>query len=228
MTEIGLLDFTNNEEIFLTEIIQVSEYKIIKVPNKKDEFKLSNGLDIIVINGTGSSDFQTICEWLAFLKSQTNAYFIVTLGKEDKNERLVYLQLGAMQVINLNTQSSEIPILLKNYHEKLSSRKISHKSLELNSANRTLLVGRDKEIELTRLEYKIMNCLSENIGTTVSHKELISCVWGRDSSASKIQLSNLIFNLRGKLDAKDRFLVKTIRSKGYMLVERRKDDSEKS
>ncbi|MBM7690432.1 hypothetical protein BCR24_15055 [Enterococcus ureilyticus] len=224
MKEIGLIDFTNNEEIFLTEIIQVSKYKIIRIPNKKEDFKLSKRLDVIVLNGNDSSDFLTICEWLAFLKSYTSAYFIVTLGNEDKNERLVYLQLGAMQVINLNTQSSEIPILLKNYHEKLSSQKNSHKSLELNSANRTLVVDGNKEVELTRLEYKIMNCLSNNIGTTVSYKELISYVWGQDSSASKIQLSNLIFSLRGKLDPKDRGLVKTIRSKGYMLADRPQDN----
>lgn len=97
--------------------------------------------------------------------------------------------------------------------EKKGDQK-STKTWQLDPSERTIttMAGR---FELTEVEFKVVSCLLNNLGTWVSREELVKEVWG-DASHSRNVLDTHLTNLKRKVPNL-RDAIKVVRGRGYIL-----------
>lgn len=71
--------------------------------------------------------------------------------------------------------------------------------LEMDFVERRIIVS-GKEVHLTRKEFDLLQCLVSNANTTVSHRTLLSEVWGREAASRIAYLRTFINQLRKKIE----------------------------
>jgi two-component system response regulator CpxR len=77
---------------------------------------------------------------------------------------------------------------------------------------------RDEPLELTSLEFDILEILVRAAGRTVSRDELTSAVHQRRSTPYERSLDVHISHLRKKIEWEDRVLIRTVRGVGYQFT----------
>lgn len=90
-------------------------------------------------------------------------------------------------------------------------------SLTLNPNNGKVL-SQGVEVTLTSKEFSILKILFENKGRIISREALIRVLWGYDADVEERIIDTHIKNLRKALGDNAK-LIKTIRSRGYILEE---------
>lgn len=194
-------------------------------PNK--EFNLEQ-IDLLLYIEETSAQIREICEKLVVLKDKANFLSWVWTQDNDRMNRLVYLNLGADYVICSDMNQAEGLLIMTNAIKRnqkyTSEQKVTLKSgihkLELIERNNSVLIGGEKEVLLTRIEFRILNVLYDQPKVTVSYEELYDSVWKNSGTENKFyRLSNIIFHLRKKIEVIPNApeLIKTVRSIGYML-----------
>jgi DNA-binding response OmpR family regulator len=88
--------------------------------------------------------------------------------------------------------------------------------LEVDGDRRTVAVG-GEEIDLSPLEFDLLNALAQRRGNLVSRAELLKEVWGYRSIVESRTVDTHIAKLRAKIDVGERSRIVTVRKKGYRL-----------
>jgi DNA-binding response OmpR family regulator len=91
-------------------------------------------------------------------------------------------------------------------------------ALTLDPAGREVRVG-DRPVELTRLEFDLLDALSERPRIVLSRRQLLERVWGADWYGDDHVVDVHIANLRRKLgdDPQRPRYVRTVRGVGYRM-----------
>ena len=88
--------------------------------------------------------------------------------------------------------------------------------LEVDGDRRTVVIG-GVEVELSPLEFDLLNALALRRGNLVSRAELLKEVWGYRSLVESRTVDTHIAKLRAKIDGGERSRIVTVRKKGYRL-----------
>ena len=78
---------------------------------------------------------------------------------------------------------------------------LSFPGLEIRQSQRRVLQDGEK-VYLTRLEYSTLVFLASNPGIVLTKTQIFEAVWNMDSDSCHSSVSNVICNLRRKLDRK--------------------------
>lgn len=100
--------------------------------------------------------------------------------------------------------------------EPISSAVLSFQSLEILQHQRRVL--RDKsDVHLTRLEYGTLVFLASNPNRVFTQSQIFEAVWSMDSNSCHSSVTNVIYNLRKKIepDSKNPTYLKTVSGIGY-------------
>ena len=73
-----------------------------------------------------------------------------------------------------------------------------------------------KEVHLTTTEFRLLTCLLNNTGKTLSRDDLLSTVWGQSYRGTERTVDTHIQRLRSKL-GKAWYLIRTVRGVGYRM-----------
>lgn len=77
----------------------------------------------------------------------------------------------------------------------------------------------EKEIELTKNEFRILKILGQSRGKIVSREEIMECLWDSESFIDDNTLTVNITRLRNKLEELGlKELIQTKRGQGYILI----------
>jgi DNA-binding response OmpR family regulator len=160
-----------------------------------------------------------VCEWM--LKA-VGAKLPVWIVGDDKNreERIIYLQMGAVGIFGHDYLPEEILLSIKNNQVHLAEESLigETKEIKLNSQNCSVIFNQN-EIELTRIEYKVMDLLFQNKKTVCTYEQIAEQVWIGEVTEYKAQIANIISHLRNKFVKYDQSYsesIKTVRSRGYL------------
>ena len=83
----------------------------------------------------------------------------------------------------------------------------------------SVLQKEEKEIELTKNEFRILRYLVQNRGKIVSREEIMECLWDSESFIDDNTLTVNVTRLRNKMEEIDlKDLIETKRGQGYILV----------
>jgi DNA-binding response OmpR family regulator len=129
---------------------------------------------------------------------------ILLTAKSQINDRLMGLYCGADDYISKPFDSRELILRIKAI-EKRMDRNHSQKSCVLSSgflrmdqsARKAFIDG--SEVYLTKKEFDVLFLLVKNNGTVFRREELLTQVWGYDSSIDTRALDALIQRIRKKL-----------------------------
>lgn len=172
-------------------------------------------LDINLPNADG----EYICKEI---RKQSNMPIIIVTSRNSELDELLCLNYGADHYItkpfNLQILLAKIASLLRRTSmEGRNQDKIDCKEFILNSS-KSMIQKDDKEIELTKNEFRILKYLVQNREKIVSREEIMECLWESESFIDDNTLTVNITRLRNKLDELNlKELLETKRGQGYML-----------
>ena len=144
-----------------------------------------------------------------------NTKVILITAKSGLNDKLEAFNLGAYDYIVKPFEMLEliarVKVALKDIH---TQENIKIKDVEIKLKEHKVLKS-GREVELTILEYNLLETLAINKNVALSREKLLELVWGYDFIGDSRTVDVHIMKLRKKLDFDD--IIKTVYKMGYRL-----------
>ncbi len=142
--------------------------------------------------------------WCGELRKLSNVPILFLSSTADNMSIVMAVNLGADDFIakpfDPRVLMAKLQALLRRtYDFPTAAPVLEHRGARLNTGDQSLTF-QGQRISLTRNEYRILLCLMENRGKTVSREKLMQRLWETDSFVDENTLAVNINRLRKKLD----------------------------
>lgn len=196
-----------------------SQFDITTYDLEKNELTDMQG---IILRKNNNIQIEKLFQWLIKIREHSLKPIWILTSEPLGNEKLIYLKLGVTGFLLESDPFEEIAWTIKNSLTTLKTEKTieNQQSFQLDSSSFTVLID-GKKISLTKLEFMLLDYLYISENKVRTYEEIAGYLWGDKEKAPKYRVANLIFHIRKKLDITGinyANIVKTIRSKGYMLI----------
>lgn len=143
--------------------------------------------------------------WCEQIRAVSKVPVIFISSASDNMNIVMAMNLGADDFVSkpfdMNVLTAKVRALLRRtYDFGASVPLLGHKGAILNTGDGSLSVNGEK-ISLSKNEYRILLCLMENKGKTVSREKLMERLWQTDQFIDENTLTVNVNRLRKKLDA---------------------------
>ena len=143
--------------------------------------------------------------WCTEIRKISNVPVVFVSSAADNMNIVMAMNMGGDDFIakpfDGNVLMAKVMALLRrSYDFAESSPVLSHREAYLNTGDNTLTY-KDAKIDLTKNEYRILQCLMENKGKVVSREQLMEKLWESDEFVDDNTLTVNINRLRKKLEA---------------------------
>lgn len=137
------------------------------------------------------------------IRKKSDVPIIVVTSRDTEMDELMSMNLGADDFITkpYNTQIllAHINSILRRTYKNTPVEILTYKNLELDLSKNSICFD-DKELELTKNEFRILNCLMKNKGKIVSRGDLMDYLWDLDLFIDDNTLTVNINRLRKRLE----------------------------
>ena len=156
------------------------------------------------------------------IRKNNNIPIVIVTSRDSDMDEIMSINLGADDFITkpYNTQVllARIGSLLRRTAVGNVQDILEHKGLKLN-INKGEVSYKDRSIDLSKNEFKILSCLIKNKETIVSREDLMDYLWNSDLFIDDNTLSVNVTRLRKKLDDLGfKNGIETKRGLGYILL----------
>ena len=161
------------------------------------------------------------------LRKTSEVPIIMITARGEETDRVIGLELGADDYLckpfSMRELLARIKAVLR--RNKPSSGEIDESAiltgpsgLQLDEDTRTVCIG-ENFLNLTRLEFDLMQYLTLNAGRVLSREQLLSQAWGYDFVGGTRAVDSAVKRLRGKIRVylPGAELIETVRGIGYRL-----------
>lgn len=143
--------------------------------------------------------------WCEQIRAVSKVPVIFISSASDNMNIVMSMNLGADDFVSkpfdMNVLTAKVRALLRRtYDFGASVPLLEHKGAILNTGDGSLSVNGEK-VSLSKNEYRILLCLMENKGKTVSREKLMERLWQTDQFIDENTLTVNVNRLRKKLDA---------------------------
>lgn len=143
--------------------------------------------------------------WCEQIRAVSKVPVILISSASDNMNIVMAMNLGADDFVSkpfdMNVLTAKVRALLRRtYDFGASVPLLEHKGAILNTGDGSLSVNGEK-VSLSKNEYRILLCLMENKGKTVSREKLMERLWQTDQFIDENTLTVNVNRLRKKLDA---------------------------
>ena len=183
----------------------------------EDIININSDLILLDINLPGV-DGEFLCKEI---RKKSNVPIIIVTSRDNEIDELLSINYGADHYV---TKPFNIQILLAKINSLLRRVKIENSKEKIETNEFTLYISKNiieknnKEIELTKNEFKILKYLVEHQNKIVSREEIMNYLWDSESFIDDNTLSVNITRLRNKLEELGlKELIETKRGQGYMV-----------
>ncbi|MEI5990614.1 hypothetical protein A5881_002119 [Enterococcus termitis] len=197
--------------------------------NKKivDESDLQD-IDALLICKDQNFSIIEVCEWIIKSKIQQSIPIWISTTEKQVEEKHIYFQLGVCGIFEENYTIEEIDLAISNNLDAMKSKQQlktrEEASFRLDPLKLSLSFN-DFSISLTRSEYYLVDLLYENREEVCTYEMLQESLLGQKidllDENGQSRVANIVCKIRAKIaqvsDEKNE-LIKTIRSRGYMLT----------
>lgn len=122
---------------------------------------------------------------------------------EQENDKVKALDLGADDYLtkpfSIGELMARIRVALRHQANRQDEPVITIGELDVDISRRQVRV-KGKEIHLTPIEYDLLKILATNTGKVVTHRHLLSTIWGQDGQDHSQYLRIYISQLRKKIE----------------------------
>lgn len=158
-------------------------------------------------------------ELLRRLRQHSDAYVILLTAKTEEADKVVGLSVGADDYLTKPFSPRELVARIKAALRRTrgdmgpdQSRIVASARVRLDTGARKAWVDGD-EIELTAVEYDILEALVRHRGQVLSREQILEHVWGGDYFGETRVVDVHVGHIRDKLG--DNSLIATVRGVGY-------------
>jgi DNA-binding response OmpR family regulator len=145
---------------------------------------------------------------------------LILTAKGEEADKVQGFRLGAddyvVKPVGVLEFLARVEALLRRAQPRTGLGISRYGDLEIDGDRRTVAVA-GAEIDLSPLEFDLLNALAQRRGNLVSRAELLKEVWGYRSIVESRTVDTHIAKLRAKIDRGDRSRIVTVRKKGYRL-----------
>jgi two-component system response regulator CpxR len=172
-------------------------------------------LDVVLSGGSR-------LELLEAVRGSTKVPILLLSTTGETVDRILDLQSGADDYLAKPLESRELAARIHAIFRR--TRKISQDDGEIEvgdvalSLSRRVVVRGETPVELTAVEFNVLECLLRNAGRVVTRETLAERALGRPLSAFDRSVDVHVHNLRKKISATADEPIKSIRGVGYMYV----------
>ena len=156
-------------------------------------------LDLGLPDMDGQDLLRQFREWL-------NAPIIVLSARDQENQKIAALDGGADDYLTKPFGTGELLARIRvalRHANRLNadhdSSTFEHGDLKIDFASRRVFV-RDTEVHLTPLEYRLLTLMARQSGKVLTHRFLLTEVWGRQNIHETHYLRVHMANLRRKIE----------------------------
>ena len=145
---------------------------------------------------------------------------LILTARGEEADKVQGFRLGAddyvVKPVGVLEFLARVEALLRRAQPRASPGVSRFGDLEVDADRRIATVA-GTEVELSPLEFDLLNVLARRRGNLVSRAELLREVWGYRSIVESRTVDTHIAKLRAKLDRGERSRIVTVRKKGYRL-----------
>ena len=160
--------------------------------------------DIVILDLAmpGISGFE-VCKQL---REWTKAPIIVLSVRESEEDKIKALDLGADDYLTKPFGVGELLARMRAVLRRAAKDEASDQptfscdNLNVDFGRRTVTLG-GKEVHLTPIEYDLLRCLINDADRVLTHRQLLTKVWGPEFAEDSHLLRVHIANLRNKVEA---------------------------
>jgi two-component system response regulator CpxR len=157
-------------------------------------------------------------EILRQLRQKSRVPVLMLTARVDDLDRIAGLELGAddylVKPFNPRELAARIRAILRRTEPQFAERgRLEVNGVNLDPGSREVTVD-GRRVELTTLEFDILELLMRAAGRGLSRDELMEAIYNRKSSPFERSIDMHISHLRKKLEL-NRTLIKTVRGVGY-------------
>jgi DNA-binding response OmpR family regulator len=170
-------------------------------------------LDVMLPGGSG-------LELLKTVRASSNVPVVLLSAVGETVDRIIGLQIGADDYLAKPIEPRELAarmhaILRRTRDMPTDGGEIKVGDVSL-SAGRRVVVRAETRVELTAVEFNVLECLLRNAGSTVTRETLAERALGRPLAPLDRSVDVHVHNLRKKISPTPDERIKTIRGVGYM------------
>ena len=175
-------------------------------------------LDVTLPDGDGFA----LCEWI-MEKRKLPVIFLT--AREEESDVVKGFELGAVDYVMKPFRNRELISRIRNGLRRNNGSQEEEKllrcgELRLNPETGKIFVA-DREITLTKLEFRILSAMLSHPGKIFSREEILAAVWDLYGNyVNDNTLSVTMKRIREKIGDEDGNLIKTVRGMGYRLEEK--------
>lgn len=157
--------------------------------------------------------------WCKIIRKNSKVPILFISAADENLNLIMAMDLGADDYLTkpfeLELLQIKIRALLRRAYEYVETKNIFYKDIRLDCDS--MIISREnKERELTKNEFKILEILLEKPGKVVNRDEIIDKIWQTDSYIDDNTLTVNVMRLRKKLEEINIFdLIKTKKGVGY-------------
>ena len=210
---------------FLKPALGANDYEVTTAGSVAEATKriAAEGPDVVVLDlglpdGDGKDVIRRVREW-------SDVPIVVLSARDREAEKIEALDLGADDFVNKPFGVGELMARIRTALRHRMQRHLETPVLKLadieidNVRHRVTRAG--QEIKLTPKEFELLSCLARNAGRVVTHKQILTAVWGPAHTEHTQYLRVYIGHLRQKIerDPDDPRVVLTEPGIGYRIAD---------
>lgn len=176
-------------------------------------------LDISLPDGNGF-------DFCKYVKTESDIPVIFLTAKEEEADVVKGLDMGADDYIIKPFRNRELVSRIKNVLRRSGggSSLLQCRDITINLETGKVSRG-DKEIVLTKLEYKILSTMLAHPGKLFTREEILAGIWDISNNfVNDNTLSVTIKRIREKLGDEEGEIIRTVRGMGYRIENKEKRD----
>jgi two-component system KDP operon response regulator KdpE len=159
------------------------------------------------------------------IRAQTTAPIVILSARHEEDDKVRGLRLGADDYVTKPFGAAEllarVDAILRREYRSADSRpnRVELHALTIDLAERRVSLS-GQPVELTPIEYRLLEALAMNPGRVLTHDDLLRQVWGSGYGEPREVLHTTVLRLRRKLGGRpgQAQFVHSIRGIGYSLA----------
>lgn len=202
----------------INDFLKLEEFNVYKAENGKEAIELfeKENISLAILDiMMPIVDGWDVCK---HIKSKSDIPVLILTAKDSDIDELFGFDIGADEYMSKPFNPKLLIARVKNLLKRVNSLK-EKKTFEYGDIvlqlNNNVIRVREKEIELTPIEYELMFIFLNNVGISLKKDKLLDLVWGYDYYGDPRTLDTHITRLRKKLGYESE-LIKNIRGFGYV------------
>ncbi|MCC5910481.1 MAG: response regulator transcription factor [Clostridiaceae bacterium] len=155
------------------------------------------------------------------IRMKSQVPILMLTAKAEEEDRIYGLDIGADDYLTKPFSPKELVARVKAILRRSDTKTIKAEVMEFHEKDLIIDIGKrevkkkDKLVDLTATEFKLLSLLSSNMGRSFTRDELIIKVLGHDYEGYDRTIDTHIKNLRHKIEDKDTKYIVTVYGLGY-------------